>query len=315
MSINVTIPDIYDNYRSEYVLPRQCRLDPTLDTKVTFRVTCGEMLFEIPQVALKMISSSSAFKLPILPKADPETVDVLFEYCKDVEGIPSVIENLKVAVKTSGYSWIPMGQETTADSVFIRMGLCVPSFMEEIRKSKEFSGMVGYGKENLFDPEAIDIGRMAGFILRYLSGFDKGESIRNGDLLYCSTIQDALETKKANPITRGLIFCHIAHNIGLYPVMAIFGERCVAGVKSCAMDLKPCELTKRKVSIEIKDEGLYSLGDTDGEFILFDMSETEDTLESADSALSIWNSSKCDVLCSVRYELEKDESIKMGIEI
>ena len=314
MSINVKIPEIYDNCRSEYKLPRQCHLDPSLDTSLTFRVTCGDNLIEVPKAGLKLLRDSSAFKLPIPPKAEPGTEDVLFEYCKDEKGIPTVVENMKIMVKTSGYAWIPLGQETSADSVFIRMGLAIPSLIEEIRKSKEFSGMVGF-KDDLFDPEAIDIDRMVAYILRYLSSFETVETERNGDLIYCSTIQDALETKQANSVTKGLIFCNIAHNIGLSPVMAIFGDRCLAGVKSSALDLNPCELTKKKVQIEIEDKDLCSLGDTDGMFVLFDMSETDNTLDSADSAMRIWKSARYDVLCSVRYELEKEEAIKLGMDV
>ena len=314
MPIKVTLPDIYDNFRSEYRIPVQCKLTPPLDFGLSFRVTAGDRVFEIPSVSQTMLGKGNGFTIPIAPKTEPEVVDVLFEYYTSIDSGIETVENMKIPVHTSGISWIPLGQATSADSVFIRMNLELSSIMSEVRKDKAMEGFVGY-KKDVFDPESLDIARISEYILRYLESIETISVVRKDNLLYSSTVQDAVETKKGTVFTKGLLFCHIAYHLGLEPLMIIAENYCLTGVKTCAMDLDDTPLSSKKVDVKIPVDGVYSLGSADGKYILFDMGAVEGVLISNESALKIWNSTKPEIICSVKTELDKNDAIGLGIGV
>ncbi len=310
MPINVMLPEVYDNFRSEYIIPRQCRLDPPLDTSIGFRATTEERVIEIPEVGLKMLGMDNYIRLPIVPNPDPATVDVLFEYYKTEGGVLETLENLKIPVRTSGSSWIQTGQQITPDSMFVRMNLGLTSVMDEVRKSKVMEGVIGF-KKDTFDPEAKDIARISDTVFRYLAQLDEGEMKKDGGLVYVSTIVDAAETKKANLYTKGLLYCHIAYHLGLSPIMAIGDGKCIVGAKSSALDIYESEFSLRKTKVAVKDDDRYSLGDVDGKYLLFDLDFLTDMNKSVESAGSLWNKMAPENICCVQYEIEKNDSISM----
>ena len=320
MTIKVSLPNNYDNIRIEGDVPptflKQCTIEPPFDTSLSFRVIAdGRINEEMRNITEYCLMHGKSFAIPMKVEAEPRVVDVLMEYYKGIDQNLEIVENIKVPVHTTGTAWTPIGEPTSADSLFLRMGLYDPSMMEVLRKNDDIAGLKGF-KDDVFDPESVDIKRAAHYILRFLSDYKEAEPVFKDGLVHVSTLTDVLNAEKGspvNPITKGLLFCHIAQKLNYSPIMAIVGKKCIVGLKTCSMDLESTSLTDKKNEIDFGTDGSASTYNPDGKYILFDMSVLDDVESSVDSARSVWDTLKPDVLCSVRYELGKIAMLKMEL--
>ncbi len=300
--LKLDVPHYVDDFATDSVLPLNLVADigmfkvSGIDLKVNVQV--GERVSTVKKASAvqKML-----LPLPVSPGIDPGECRVVIELVDNGE----VVHAVNKKIKTMGTTHLWMDSPTLADSIYVRMNTDTSEPLNDIRSSPIMQYLRPYRSDTL-DPSGEDAYNFTENVLDYLNQFDllpMAETDSNG-LIKITGITDALETKKADALTKALIFCYVAWRMNYKPVLLMYKDTCLVGVRVLDYD-SPLPLT----DVSVNDDILCSPHNFKGKFMLVDMTECESIDDSSKAASMQYNDYDAYATVIVPYEKDKEKYV------
>ncbi len=300
--LKVEVPEYVDDFATDSVLPVNIVTEigmfkvSGVDLKLNVQIGDRVSVIRKASAVRKMIAP-----LHLSPNVDPGECRVAFEVVDNGE----VVHAVSKKIKTMGTTRIWMDSPNLADSIYVRMNTDTVEPLNDIRSDVTMQYIRPF-KSEVLDPSGEDAFNFVENLLDYLEKFDlqpMAKKDKDG-LLKIVGITDALESKKADALTKGLIFCYTAWRMNYKPVLLLYGDTCLVGVRVMDFD-SPAPLTE----ITVSDDIFCSPHNFKGKFMLVDMSECSSIDDSLKAASIQFNDHEAFATVIVPYEKDKEKYV------
>lgn len=295
--LQLQVPEYVDDFATDSILPVNivAKIDmftvKGLGTKVHVRAGDRMTTFEHPPASGEMI-----LQIPISPSMEPSEHRIVVE----VEDNRETVNAVRKVIKTTGVNNLYLESPCLADSLFVRMNTDCQTLTNDIMADEAMQYLRPW--KSASDPTAVDA---CNFMENFLDYFRKFEYLAvsepKGGLLGITGINDALEFNKADPITMGLIFCHVAYKMKLKPVLIMYRDTCIVGLQ--VLDNAP-RVPVTEISVDDPDR--CSMCNSKGKFVIMDLSELTSMEDSLKAAQMQFESHEPLSVCIVAYEKDKE---------